>query len=144
MMSAPQETSPWDVAIVGAGAAGLLAAIFAAREGARVLLLETRPVPGAKIRVSGGGRCNILPMRVDLSDFYTSRSKNSLRNILFSWPLEEVREFFEKELAIPLKDEPPGQGLPREQSGQGWVDCASGGVCQGGRDPCGRRPCREH
>ena len=42
------------------------AAIFAARSGARVLVLETRPVPGAKIRVSGGGRCNVLPSRVEL------------------------------------------------------------------------------
>ncbi len=98
--------------VVGAGAAGLLAAIFAARCGARVLVLETRPVPGAKIRVSGGGRCNVLPSRVELSNYHTSGSRNTLRNILLSWPLEEVRSFFESELAIPLQVEPNGKVFP--------------------------------
>lgn len=44
---------------IGAGAAGMLAAITAARRGCRVLLLEKQERPGAKLRASGGGRCNI-------------------------------------------------------------------------------------
>src|SRR5512143_1222480 len=102
----------WPVAVVGAGAAGLLAAIFAARRGAKVVVLETRPVPGAKIRVSGGGRCNVLPSRVELSDFHTGGSSHALRNILASWPPGEVRAFFEEELSIPLEVEPTGKVFP--------------------------------
>jgi predicted Rossmann fold flavoprotein len=101
-----------DLIVVGAGAAGILAAIFAARRGARVLLLETRPVPGAKIRVSGGGRANVLPSRVALDDFHTSGSRAALRNILFSWPLEEVRSFFEEDLGVRLKTEATGKVFP--------------------------------
>jgi len=97
---------------VGAGAAGLTAAIFAARAGARVLLLETRPAPGAKIRASGGGRCNVLPSAVTLDDFHTSGSRTALRNILFSWPLDAVRTFFETDLGVPLKREETGKLFP--------------------------------
>jgi predicted Rossmann fold flavoprotein len=49
----------WDVAVIGAGAAGLVAAIRAAECGARVLLLEKNRRPGVKILMSGGTRCNI-------------------------------------------------------------------------------------
>jgi predicted Rossmann fold flavoprotein len=48
-----------DLIVIGAGAAGMLAAITAARHGVRVLLLEKQERPGAKLRASGGGRCNI-------------------------------------------------------------------------------------
>jgi predicted Rossmann fold flavoprotein len=50
---------PWDIAVVGAGAAGLLAAIRAAECGARTLLMEKNRRPGVKILMSGGTRCNI-------------------------------------------------------------------------------------
>ncbi len=49
----------WDVVVVGAGAAGLLAAIHAAECGRRVLLLEKNRKPGVKILMSGGTRCNL-------------------------------------------------------------------------------------
>src|SRR5579871_6380292 len=49
----------WDVAVIGAGAAGLVAAFRAAELGCRVLLLEKNRRPGVKILMSGGTRCNI-------------------------------------------------------------------------------------
>lgn len=52
-------TFDWDAIIVGAGAAGLMAAIHAAERGRRVLLLEKGKKPGVKILMSGGTRCNI-------------------------------------------------------------------------------------
>ena len=47
-----------DVVILGAGAAGMMAALEAARRGRRVVVLEHARAPGEKIRISGGGRCN--------------------------------------------------------------------------------------
>jgi predicted Rossmann fold flavoprotein len=108
----PPGTGTWPLVVVGAGAAGLLAGIFAGRAGCPVLVLETRPVPGAKIRVSGGGRCNVLPSEVVVDDFHTEGSRNALRNALFAWPLKEVRAFFEDELGIPLKVEATGKVFP--------------------------------
>jgi predicted Rossmann fold flavoprotein len=57
----PQTTDerPWDLIVIGAGAAGLLAAARAAELGRRTLLLEKNRKPGAKILMSGGTRCNI-------------------------------------------------------------------------------------
>jgi predicted Rossmann fold flavoprotein len=93
------------VAVIGAGAAGTIAAIFAAAGGADTLLLERTPDGGRKILISGGGRCNILPSRVAESRFVTDSSPHSLRNILRSWPLAEQIAFFERELGIPLVEE---------------------------------------
>jgi predicted Rossmann fold flavoprotein len=90
------------VVVVGAGAAGTVAAIFAARAGRRVLLLESTPDGGRKILVSGGGRCNVLPAEVDPTRFVTDSSPHTLKKILLSWPLAEQRHFFEAEVGIPL------------------------------------------
>src|SRR6478672_3256388 len=49
----------WDIAVLGAGAAGLVAAFRAAELGRRVLLLEKNRKPGVKILMSGGTRCNL-------------------------------------------------------------------------------------
>src|SRR5437870_11606500 len=49
----------WDVAVLGAGAAGLMAAIRAAERGRRTVLLEKNKRPGVKILISGGTRCNL-------------------------------------------------------------------------------------
>lgn len=108
----PGARRPWPVVVVGCGAAGMLAALFAARAGTDVLLLETRAKPGAKIRVSGGGRCNVLPSAMTLDDYSTSGSRHTLRNILLSWPLSGVQSFFESDLRIPLKVEPTGKMFP--------------------------------
>ena len=103
--------------ILGAGAAGLLAAIFAAGRGRRVLLLERTRDGGRKILVSGGGRCNVLPSAVDPGRFVTDSSPNTLRKILSSWPLAEQRRFFEEEAGIPLALEPEtGKLFPASNS----------------------------
>lgn len=93
------------IVVVGAGAAGILAAIFAAGPGRRVLLLECTKDGGRKILISGGGRCNILPAQLDAARFVTDSSPNSLRKILRSWPLEAQKRFFEEEAGIPLATE---------------------------------------
>jgi len=92
------------VVIVGAGAAGFLAAIFARRGGRPVELLEATDNPGQKILISGGGRCNILPSRFEPERFI-SASPRICRAILRSWRLEEVRRFFEEDLGIALVEE---------------------------------------
>ena len=53
-------TEEVDVVVVGGGAAGVFAAVAAARGGARVLCLEGGSKPLRKVRVSGGGRCNVM------------------------------------------------------------------------------------
>jgi predicted Rossmann fold flavoprotein len=93
------------VVVVGAGAAGTMAAIFAAAGGAETLLLERTKDGGRKILISGGGRCNILPARLDESRFVTDSPPHLLRRIVRSWPLHEQIAFFERELKLPLVEE---------------------------------------
>jgi len=100
-----------DVVVVGGGAAGLLAALAAARGGRRVLALEAAKDAGRKILVSGGGRCNILPME-DAPARFVSESPNRLvRRFLDRWPLSEQRLFFEELLGGELREEPESRKL---------------------------------
>lgn len=94
------------IVVIGAGAAGTMAAIFAARGGAEVLLVERTKEGGKKILISGGGRCNVLPLRLDEQRFVTDSSPNTLRRMVRSWPLPEQRRFFEDEVGVPLSEEP--------------------------------------
>ncbi|MEO7367861.1 MAG: aminoacetone oxidase family FAD-binding enzyme [Gemmatimonadaceae bacterium] len=94
------------VVVIGAGAAGCMAAIFAAAAGAEVLLIERTRDGGRKILISGGGRCNVLPINLDETRFVTDSSPNLLRKMLRSWPLHEQVAFFETDLGIPLVNEP--------------------------------------
>ena len=107
------------VVVVGAGAAGFLAAIFAARGarasggGVRVVLLERTHEGGRKILMSGGGRCNVLPSELDPRRFVTASSPNTMKKLLLSWPLREQRRFFEEELEMPLAlEEETGKLFP--------------------------------
>ncbi len=93
------------VMVIGAGAAGCMAAIFAASAGAEVVLVEGTRDGGRKILISGGGRCNVLPSRLDESRFITDSSPNLLRKMVRAWPLAEQRAFFETTLGIPLEEE---------------------------------------
>ena len=79
-----------------------MASIFAARQGRRVVLLESTSDGGRKILISGGGRCNILPRALEPERF-VSESPIPVRRLLRSWPLTGQREFFERDLGIPLK-----------------------------------------
>jgi predicted flavoprotein YhiN len=114
-----EQTDRFDVAVVGAGPAGLVAATRAARRGAHVILMDRQQSPGRKIALSGGGRCNILPRAVDTNSYVTDGSRNTLRKILLSWPLPEVREFLERDAGIRLREMgAPARIYPASQSGE--------------------------
>src|SRR5438876_4262187 len=111
------------VVVIGAGAAGTMAAIFAAAHGAETRLLERTKDGGRKILISGGGRCNILPARVDESRFVTDSSPQTLRKMLRSWPLVSQIAFFENDARIPLMEEAGSAKLfPKSESARGVRD----------------------
>jgi hypothetical protein len=91
------------VVVVGAGAAGLMAAIVARRGGRSVIVCESMPDGGRKILISGGGRCNILPAALHPERFVSDSPAHLVRRMLRSWPLDAQRRFFEEDLGIPLK-----------------------------------------
>jgi len=105
-------TTDFDVAIVGAGAAGLATAIFAKRFGpdVRIALFDGARTPGAKILVSGGSRCNVTNSVVTESDFNGGRPA-IIRRILRALPVTETVDFFQK-MDVPLHEEPGGKLFP--------------------------------
>ena len=95
----------WPVVVVGGGAAGLVAAIFAAEGGRPVLLLERTDRLGQKILIAGGGRCNVLPAQVHTGVFETDSPREVLEAVLAAWPLDQQTAFFEHTLGVRLKRE---------------------------------------
>ena len=68
----------WDVIVLGAGAAGLMAGIEAARRGRRVLVIDHAKAAGVKIRISGGGRCNFTNLGVAADRFISKNPRFAL------------------------------------------------------------------
>ena len=97
------------VVVVGAGAAGFMAAIAARGAGARVTVLESTADGGRKILISGGGRCNVLPVDAAPERFVSDSPRTLVRALLGGWPLREQTRFFEHEAGVPLALE-PGSG----------------------------------
>src|SRR3954452_9719553 len=104
--------SACDVAIVGAGAAGLATAIFLRRANpaATVILLDGAVRPGAKILVSGGSRCNVTNAAVGESDFWGGK-RTIIRRVLRALPVDETVAFF-RGLGVALHEEPGGKLFP--------------------------------
>jgi len=125
------------IVVIGAGAAGFMAAIFAAHpaagdepahtrcgSGRRVLLLERTRDGGRKILMSGGGRCNVLPSALEPRRFVTASSPNTMKKLLLSWPLRDQRRFFEERLGIPLAlEEETGKLFPVSNKARDVRDC---------------------
>jgi predicted Rossmann fold flavoprotein len=100
------------VAVVGAGAAGLMAAIQAGRSGTcrEVLALDGARSLGAKILVSGGGRCNVTHHEVDEKAFAGS-TRPAIRKVLRRFDVARTVEFFAAE-GVALKREATGKLFP--------------------------------
>src|SRR5262245_1141050 len=101
-----------DVLVVGAGAAGLAAAIFAARcaPALRVRCLDGARRIGAKILVSGGSRCNVTNRVVSERDFWGGSSA-IVKRVLRAFPAEQAAAFFE-EIGVSLHEEEDGKLFP--------------------------------
>lgn len=100
------------VIVIGGGAAGLMAAVTAAQNGAEVLLLEKNDRLGKKLLITGKGRCNVTNTAV-LQDFVKNIPGNgrflySVFSQFFNW---DTWSFFE-ELNVPLKEERGGRVFP--------------------------------
>ncbi len=116
----------YDAIIVGGGAAGFFAAVTCAerRPGARVLILERSSQVLSKVRVSGGGRCNVTHACFDPRDLigYYPRGGKELLGPFHTWSPVETMEWFEGN-GVALKEEEDGRVFPVSDDSRSIVDC---------------------
>ena len=95
----------YDGIVIGGGAAGMFAAITAAKRGQKVLLLERNDRLGRKLLITGKGRCNVTSDS-DVREFlpYVRHNGRFLYSSLYAFPPAATMQLFE-ELGVPLKTE---------------------------------------
>lgn len=116
--------SKFDIAIIGGGAAGFFAAIRAAESGCSVVLLEKTNKLLTKVKVSGGGRCNVThdcPYPAQLIKYYP-RGGKSMRKAFDLFHSKDTVAWFESR-GVPLKTESDGRMFPVSDDSQTIVDC---------------------
>lgn len=119
-------SSDYDLVVAGGGAAGFFGAItFAeARPGSRVLILEKSSQVLGKVKISGGGRCNVTHACFDpkaLTKFYPRGSKQ-LIGPFHHWSPTDTMDWFESR-GVPLKIEEDNRVFPQSNSSQSIIDC---------------------
>ena len=133
-----RSASGHDLVIIGAGAAGLMAAAEGARLGLDVLVLEGQKEPGLKILISGGGRCNVTNARVSEKD-YAAGCAHTLRHVLGTVSPLDIVAFFEAHGA-PQALQESGEFFSGDDKARTVRDALMRAVIQnGGRIACGRR-----
>ncbi len=114
----------YDVAIIGGGASGMMAAISASEQGARVILLEKNKRLGLKLLMTGGGRCNITNNILDpkeLANCYGDKGK-FLISAFNKFGVAELIEFLENH-GVLTKIEKDNQVFPVSDRANEVLDC---------------------
>ncbi|MFA4996356.1 MAG: NAD(P)/FAD-dependent oxidoreductase [Patescibacteria group bacterium] len=101
----------YDVAIIGAGAAGIMAALSASENSKSVILIEKNQIIGRKILATGNGRCNLTNQNVDASRFHGAEP-SFIKNVLSQFDQVKTMRYFES-LGLILKEEDNGRIFPR-------------------------------
>ncbi len=106
----------FDVAILGAGASGLMAAIEAAKKGGRVLVVEHAPIAGKKILISGGGKCNVTNRSISYKDYF-GQNPEFCKTALQKYRLESVLQLLQK-AEIDIEEREQGRLFCRQSAKQ--------------------------
>jgi hypothetical protein len=119
-------TAPKQIAIIGGGAAGFFAAITAAEAdpSAKVTIYERSKNYLAKVKVSGGGRCNVTHSCFDPAKLATHypRGARELRGAFHRWQPQDTIQWF-SERGVSLKTESDGRIFPTTDNSQTIIDC---------------------
>lgn len=108
------------IAIIGGGAAGIIAAITAARNGASVAIYERNDRVGKKILATGNGRCNLTNIYADIENYY-SEDKELIGHIIDKYWVSDTLDFFE-EIGLIYKVEDEGKVYPYSNHASSVLD----------------------
>jgi predicted Rossmann fold flavoprotein len=111
-----------DLIIIGAGAAGLFAAVIAARRGLSVTLIDKNKTPGKKLRITGKGRCNLTNNCIK-DEFFDNitRNKKFLYSAYEKFSAKDTMSFF-GEIGVPLKTERGNRVFPQSDNANDIAD----------------------
>ncbi|MDB5120919.1 MAG: NAD(P)/FAD-dependent oxidoreductase [Sphingobacteriales bacterium] len=109
-----------DAVIIGAGACGLMCAVQAGFLGKRTLILEKNEKAGAKILISGGGRCNYTNL-YSAEDNFISENPHFVKSAFTQWSVDDTISFFEN-LGISGKEKTLGQLFPTSNNAKDIVN----------------------
>jgi predicted Rossmann fold flavoprotein len=128
-------TKQYDVIVIGGGASGMMAAGVAASRGKKVLLLEKGKSLGAKVKISGGGRCNITNAEPDVAVFLSQYgiSKDFLYSAFSQFGPKNTFSFFEK-LKLPLVAQARQRVFPHTEKANDVVTALERYLKSGGVD----------
>ncbi len=110
----------YDVAVIGAGPAGMMAAITAARNGKRVILIERNPQLGRKLLATGNGRCNLTNADISI-DRYHGGDPAFIQTVLGQFDQNATIDFF-SDLGLVVKEEDNGRIFPRTNQASSVVE----------------------
>lgn len=108
-----------DAIIIGAGACGLMCAVQAGYLGKKVIVLEKNEKPGAKILISGGGRCNYTNQLASAEQFI-SANPHFIKSAFTQWTVDDTISFFET-YGINGKEKTLGQLFPDDKNAKDVV-----------------------
>lgn len=125
----------YDVIVVGGGASGMMAAGTAGAKGKRVLLLERNLRLGEKLRISGGGRCNITNAERDVKKLLThfGSAEPFLYSPFSQFGVDDTFSFFESR-GLPLEVEANNRAFPRTRRAVDVVTVLEAYMKEGGVD----------
>jgi len=112
------------IAVIGGGAAGFFAAIHASGPGIKVLLFEKSPKLLSKVKISGGGRCNVTHRPMEISKLVKNypRGEKFLKKAFAHFSIPDTFSWFESR-GVPLKIEEDGRVFPKSNTSQSIVTC---------------------
>ncbi len=109
-----------EIAVIGGGASGLMAAITAKKSGKEVVILERKDRILKKVLITGNGRCNITNVNANISNYF-GKNISSVENILNKFTPQNTMDFF-NELGIVCNEENRGKVYPLSGQASSVVD----------------------
>ena len=109
-----------EIAVIGGGASGMMAAITARKSGKEVVILERKDRILKKVLITGNGRCNITNVNADISNYF-GKNISSVENILNSFNPQDTMDFFNG-LGIMCNEENRGKVYPLSGQASSVVD----------------------
>jgi len=111
----------YNIAIIGAGASGLITSIFLAKKNHKVTIYEKNNKVGKKLLATGNGRCNVTNENININNFYSHSNINQIKSILENFNYKKCKNFFNN-IGVEFVNNEIGRVYPMSQNASSIVD----------------------